>query len=752
MVTGWRRAFCTSIPKDHEPKIATHHQTQQDQQPPQPPLPLPPTPTPQSSGDRKASISTGHHCTPTFVSKFNFFSSSSGGSNPSTPHLQTPQALTIPKLLSFQTKAETAPATPASASPAGGSSPRLQCKTARSSRFFQRSNPSSPRSPSPFSLLKNTLRFTKVTRCGVCAQSIKTGQGTAIFTAECSHAFHFPCLAANIGKHGGLACPVCGSGWKEVPLLTVHKRPTPQTQCHHNSIKKSSFNESASFDLKVYNDDESLMSSIAGGGHFNPIPESDENDDDEVEEAHRRPDGFPGFSVKQSTRRSRVTEESSATRDIIEARISADAAVVAVGRSHETYAVVLKVKASPPAPANLTRRAAVDLVAVIDVGGSMTSSKLQMTKRAIKLLISSMSSTDRLSMVAFSSSSKRLSPLRRMTPAGRRSARRIVDSLVSSNGSCVNDALRKAAKVLDDRRERNPACCVFLFAGGGDEISSGSPVDVRRQPPLVSSTRFSHEDIPVHSVSLTALSQEPAEEAFAHRIGVLLTVVALDVRLQIRLVSDSAPGQISSVYSCTGRPGLLSSGSTKLGDLYADEEREILLELKVPSAGIGSHHILAVRSFFKAPLNKELIYGHEQALLVPRPHSIRSSDPSIRRLRTLFMITRAVAESRKLVERNDLAGAQHLLSSALASLTQSASSIAVDQWVRGVEAELAELKCRRQSRVVAQRGRSPAVEEKEEPLTPTSAWKAAERLAKVAIMRKSMNRVSDLHGLENARF
>ncbi|CAL5404708.1 unnamed protein product [Camellia sinensis] len=44
------------------------------------------------------------------------------------------------------------------------------------------------------------------------------------------------------------------------------------------------------------------------------------------------------------------------------------------------------------------------------------------------------------------------------------------------------------------------------------------------------------------------------------------------------------------------------------------------------------------------------------------------------------------------------------------------------------------------------------VDEKGEPLTPTSAWRAAERLAKVAIMRKSLNRVSDLHGFENARF
>ena len=44
------------------------------------------------------------------------------------------------------------------------------------------------------------------------------------------------------------------------------------------------------------------------------------------------------------------------------------------------------------------------------------------------------------------------------------------------------------------------------------------------------------------------------------------------------------------------------------------------------------------------------------------------------------------------------------------------------------------------------------VDENGEPLTPTSAWRAAKKLAKVAIMKKSMNRVSDLHGFENARF
>ena len=81
------------------------------------------------------------------------------------------------------------------------------------------------------------------------------------------------------------------------------------------------------------------------------------------------------------------------------------------------------------------------------------------------------------------------------------------------------------------------------------------------------------------------------------------------------------------------------------------------------------------------------------------------------------------------------------------------NSESADEYIRGLEAELAELHKRRLSQLQSQRQRgNERVEEKPEPLTPTSAWRAAERLAKVAIMRKSMNRVSDLHGFENARF
>ena len=87
------------------------------------------------------------------------------------------------------------------------------------------------------------------------------------------------------------------------------------------------------------------------------------------------------------------------------------------------------------------------------------------------------------------------------------------------------------------------------------------------------------------------------------------------------------------------------------------------------------------------------------------------------------------------------------------------NSISAEEYIRGLETEMAELHWRRQQQLDQQHRRRSSetrevtlVDENGEPLTPTSAWRAAEKLAKVAMMRKSMNKVSDLHGFENARF
>ncbi|XP_057434867.1 E3 ubiquitin-protein ligase WAV3 [Lotus japonicus] len=770
MGTGWRRAFCT---RDPESTLSDKQHSSHS-----------PSPSPRS------------------CARLNFFS---GGSNPSTPRLQQQQSQPVNSpSLRCRTLAEAAATV--------NESPRFQSKTTpratKSPKTVAASNPNSPRSPLKLSLFKNSFKFRS--SCGICLNSVKTGQGTAIYTAECSHAFHFPCIAAHVRKRGSLICPVCNAVWKDVPLLAAHKNLGPESTAQNDvaadkpnaSEKKRAESPSPVFQTKnldppqqqpqsqakhsdsvrAYDDDEPLLSPIAGG-RIIPIPEADENAEDEEDDDVGEFQGFfvtakPSSSVKSYSDDVQASDGDSRT---VQVKLMPECAVVSVSRSHETYALVLKVKAPPARSAassatNLDspHRAPIDLVTVLDLGGSMTGAKLHMLKRAMRLVISSLGSADRLSIVAFSATSKRLFPLRRMTANGQRLARRIVDRLVTGQGTAVSDALKKATKVLEDRRERNPVASVMLLSDGQDERvqnNSNKSSNQRKTWSHVSSTstRFAHIEIPVHAFGFGAksgYSNDPGEDAFAKCVGGLLSVVVQDLRIQLGFQSDSGRAEISAIYTCSGRPTLLSSGAVRLGDLYAEEERELLVELRVPSWGVGSHHVMTVRCLYKDPGSQEIVYGKEQGLVVPSPQSLRSGT-RIERLRNLFITTRAVAESRRVLEQNaDFTSAHHLLASARALLVQSGSASAAE-YVRGLEAELAEVHWRRQQveqvqvqiqqqqqqrRRGSDREVMSLVDENGEPLTPTSAWRAAEKLAKMAMIKKSLNRVSDLHGFENARF
>ncbi|MED6146268.1 hypothetical protein PIB30_032895 [Stylosanthes scabra] len=636
MVTGWRKAFCTSMPKHTHPNGNAF----------------------------------------THTSNLTFYS------NPSTPH-----------------------------SDSDSYSPKLHCRTTSSLP----NSPNNTLTPSTFShLLKSTLRLSK-NRCGICTQGIKAGQGTAIFTAECAHTFHFPCIAAHVKMRQDLTCPVCSATWNQ---LTVADENTPPHQNQHAKTTPS---------FKLYNDDEPLASPTSVSA-FVPIPESEEENEDQD---NQQPTHFPGFHVSASSPLK--------TRRTVEVCFSPEAAIVASNRSYDTYVAVLKVKAPPcdsPAP-----RQPLDLVAVIDVGGATSAEELRTLKRAMRVLISSLGSTDRLSVVAFSGGSKRLFPLRRMAGKGQRTARRVVDALAAverSRGGATakNDALKKAAKVLEDRREKNPVGKIVL-------------ISKEREERLLSATSFSHLEI--HDGNGSCLQ----DSALAERVGNVLNLTALDLKLQLRVSSRSAPTEIAAVYSLSPVVIAPSPDSVVIGDLNAQEERELLVEFKVPAGTTARgtyRHVISVRCSHRDPFTHELLHSKERAVRVPCPHAVGSSDPTIQRLRSLHVSSRAVADSRRLSANNDFAGAVHLLSSARALLIQpsrEANCAKDNEFLQWLEAEQGQLKRQMRSQKLSPNN---CLEEKLEPFTPTSAWRAAERLAKLAKMRKSLNRVSDLHGFENARF
>ncbi|XP_072986127.1 E3 ubiquitin-protein ligase WAV3 [Typha latifolia] len=764
MGTGWRRAFCTSIRRDPRSVV-------DGEKPQRSPSPSP-SPSPRS------------------CAKLSFFS----GSNPATPR----QTSTAPGLR-CRTKSA-APEPPVAApAPTSRTPPPVSSTTPKKlpALFQALSTPSSPRSPSRFALLKASLLLSR-NKCGICAQSVKNGHGSsAVFTAECSHTFHFPCIAVHVRTqtHGRtLTCPVCSAAWHHAPLLAslhLHEPPSDETPRKQEekvmvlgertdnrkprnggggSSRDEAKAEKRNFpNCKAYDDDEPLVASKTSQGvPFNPIPEADEDDSENHDGAYDKMDIFANPKC--------VTTNSRTTGSGVAVSVMPEAALVSSGRRHGNYVVAIKVKA-PPVRA---RRAPIDLVTVLDVSQGVTGEKLQMLRRAMRLVIASLGPDDRLSMVAFSGAAKRLLPLRRMSRPGQRAARQIIERMVlvspgPGQRTCVGDALRKATKILEDRRHRNPVATIMLLSDSQQQQQQNQNQQednamnkMDPQPryatsnlhhPSSATTRFAHLEIPIGEDAHP--KAVPVEDAFAKCIGGLVSIVMQDVHLQLAFPF----GEISAVYSCSGgqRAVVVGGGggrgitSVRLGDLYSEEERELLVELRAPLLHTPHHaHSMSVRCSYRDPASHESMSGDEHPLLLPPLHSQSSS----LRLRNLFVTTRAVAESRRLVELNDYATALHLLSSARSLLLPSAGGSLSDQdLICTVEAVLADIQRRRNHHHQQQPSLSPSLRRRDvvgggggEALTPTSAWRAAEQLAKVAIMRKSMNRVSDLHGFENARF
>ncbi|CAL9052447.1 unnamed protein product [Musa banksii] len=833
---GWRRAFCTSVRRDTDAAA---------------------TGTRVEAGEK-------HQRSPRSCAKLSFFSGG-GGSNPSTPRLALAEAAPG---LRCRTKSKTPDNKTVQCDAATSSVPTATTPRSRSPALFHRqafSAPSSPRTASRFALFKHLSR----SRCRICSLCLKASQETPVFTAECSHAFHFSCIAAHVRSHASLACPVCSASWRHAPFLSALRRreddaPEPgaagetenwnpnrrttnggsrntskggERQLGENRLAAAA--AAAVVAAKVYDDDEPLLivSKPNQGGvmRFNPIPEAanedkdDEDGEDEETEDVERDDEFYGLLATPRARsasrtdggvRRRPTSRSRAGGGLVS--VMPQAALLSEGRRHRSYVVVLKVKA-PPIGSFAPLRAPIDLVTVLNVSQGMTGEKLRMLKRAMRLVVFSLGPGDRLSIVAFSAAAgaKRLLPLRRMSRQGQRAARQVVERLVvvgggaAARGASVSDALRKATKVLEDRRERNPVGTIMLLSDSRQQQpeqekkgsnhhdykplrsprgTGGGHIGLHPLATTTAATRFAHLEIPIQDAGFgdggaerppQKQGQVPSEDAFIKCVGGLVSVVMQDVRLQLVFPS----GEFSAVHPCGGGGGgcdvALRGGNSviRLGDLYAEEERELLVELRLPVAplgGHGGHHRLSVKCNYKDPATQDLAFSAEQILLLPpllqhhselgRSASSSASPTTSLRLRNIFVSTRAVAESRRLADLSDYATARHLLSSARALILQSASDGRQDHHlVQNLDAELAALQRRRyqaqhrlhhdqlQEEVLSPSGmrrrrREAPAEVRGEPLTPTSAWRAAEQLAKVASTRKSLNRGGDLHGFENARF
>ncbi|KAK1355480.1 Chaperonin HSP60 [Heracleum sosnowskyi] len=578
-------------------------------------------------------------------------------------------------------------------------------------------------------LSKSFSRSSKKT-CSICLATMKRGDGNAIFTAECSHSFHFHCIASNV-RHGNQICPVCRAKWKEIPWQATTLEPLPGRSrinpvdlSHNNGLvtvarqlpprpisNRLVAQLFQSPEPAVFNDDESL-----------------DNNTEKAEEI--------------STVKSPVDVESCTT---ITVKTYPEVPAVPQFSAYENFTVLIHVKApasfsghnhsfdeSNVSPIPQTPRASVDLVTVLDISGSMAGTKLALLKRAMGFVIQNLGPNDRLAVIAFSSTARRLFPLSRMSGTGRQQALQAVNSLVANGGTNIAEGLRKGAKVMEDRREKNAVASIILLSDGQDTYtmsnSGGSqnepnyklllPMFIHRKespafkiPVHAFGFGMDHDALLMHSISESSggtfsfiESEGVIQDAFAQCIGGLLSVVVKELYVTISSVHSQI--RLGSIKAGSYPNHVLPDGKTgyvEVGDMYADEERDFLVSVNVPAELVNKEtSLLKVRSVYINPLTKHTVTLDSEELRIGRPEIAGQEMVSVEvdRQRNRLQAAEAMAEARATAEQGGLAAAISILENCRTMLSQTVSAKAHDRLCIALDAELREMQERLSSRRV----------------------------------------------------
>ncbi|KAF7823378.1 E3 ubiquitin-protein ligase WAV3-like [Senna tora] len=597
-----------------------------------------------------------------------------------------------------------------------------------------------PMTPTPSSsglrLPRNGNKSPKGT-CAICLTTVKPGQGHAIFTAECSHSFHFHCITSNV-KHGNHICPVCRAKWKEVPF----KSPASASSVSQgmSRINQPTFARESDWTTVFRRlpspptDTGRLTSSL----YHVPEP-AIFNDDDALDQ-----------QTSVTHNKDALGDHSSI--DAMEIRTYPEVSAVPKLTSHENFSVLIHLKAPQSGRKNNDRnntssaqnsRAPIDLVTVLDVSGSMAGTKLALLKRAMGFVIQHLGPSDRLSVIAFSSTARRIFPLRRMTDTGRQEALQAVNSLVSNGGTNIAEGLKKGAKVFDERQWKNPVCSIILLSDGQDTyVNNGSnrphvgtdyqslvPNSIHRNsgmglqiPVHAFGFGVDHDATSMHSISEVSggtfsfiEAEDVIQDAFAQCIGGLLSVVVQE--LQVEIVCVHPHLQLSSVKAGSYRTSMMANArmaSIQVGDLYAEEERDFLVTLNVPSdrSCDDEMSLVMVRGLYRDPITKEMVSLEEiNEVKIQRPLVIAAREVvvsiEVDRQRNRLRAAEAISEARIAAERGDLVAAVSILDKCHKALSETVSAQAGDRLCIALSAELKEMQERMANqRVYEQSGRA----------------------------------------------
>ena len=405
--------------------------------------------------------------------------------------------------------------------------------------------------------------------------------------------------------------------------------------------------------------------------------------------------------------------------------LKCEAELTAYASAAEASVLAVASLQAPPAPVDAAR-APLELVAVLDRSGSMRGQKMMLMKQTLNLLVtrSGLQAQDKLGIVVFDHNVQIVLPLTSMDQAGRAKAKAAIDAVCVGGQTNLSGGLMQGLQMLcqsdeaareqaDDAADGEAAVVVGSEDGGATRslllftdgqanagiTDSGAMVEAAqallKDHPALAIFTFGyggdHDENTLRGLAeasrgLFYFIEQPdaIPAAFADCLGGLASVVCQNATLELCVAGGRrATAKIAQLLDMTTYQVSAAADGSKatlsLGDLYADDEKDVLLRLSLAA-------LAAPREAPETVLEAALCYYSvgakrfervEAQLMLARPaEPPAGAAPNLKldEQRNRMEAAEAIEKATALADKGDRKGGEALLVAAAAKLGASASS------------------------------------------------------------------------------
>lgn len=337
-----------------------------------------------------------------------------------------------------------------------------------------------------------------------------------------------------------------------------------------------------------------------------------------------------------------------------------------------------------PMPDRDESRPAETLVAVLDRSGSMAGEPLASAKVALHNLVDVMKPHDKFGLVVFDKQARVQVPVRALADHDRATVHSLIEGIEA--GSTTDLAAGYVLGLREARRHKSDvgASVIVLSDGYANEGTTDPTVmsqladraRMRQMTTVTIGLGENYDDALLEAMAAGgggnhrfAATADDAIAVLAQEAGDLLAKVAINTTVRVQ---PSLPGIIDGIGSLHEVPRWLESDAggdpvvvLAVGDIYAGETRQLLIQFQVPGLpALGIFDLANIAVEFTAlpaleenevhwPLTVGVIEGSEMSQHQPEPH--------VRVAALLAQTTKAKKEAVQALQQNDTVGAEHAL-------------------------------------------------------------------------------------------